>query len=100
MGNLLGLIKMAASEAADASGPVNISYGTIKGLSPLEVEVDQRFILSQEFLELTEATRELKVPHGEGYYIIRPALKEGDRVVLVRVQGGAKYIILDRVRGE
>jgi Protein of unknown function (DUF2577) len=98
MSSMLALIKQAATEAVAASNPVGIFYGTIKKAMPIEVEVDQRFILTQEFLELTEATEELKVPHGDGYYIIRRKLEEGDRVVLLRIQGGQKYVILDRVR--
>jgi len=94
----LGLIKQAAADAVDAASPVGIYYGTIKTASPLEVEVDQRFPLTAEFLELTESTKELKVPQGDGYYILRRKLEEGDRVILLRIQGGQKYIILDRVR--
>jgi hypothetical protein len=99
--SMLTLIKQAASDAVEASNPVGIFYGTIKSVDPLEVEVDQRFILTQEFLELTEATRELKVPLGTGEeYILRPKLQERDRVILIRIQGGQKYVILDRVRDE
>lgn len=97
---MLALIKQAASEAVEASNPVGIYYGTIKTAHPLEVEVDQRFILTAEFLELTESTKELKVPQGDGYYILRRKLQEGDRVILLRIQGGQKYIILDRERDE
>jgi len=95
---MLALIKKAAADAVEASNPVGIYYGVIKTASPLEVEVDQRFILTSEFLELTEATKELRIPQGTGEYILRRKLQEGDRVILVRIQGGQKYIILDRVR--
>ncbi|MGG1158912.1 DUF2577 domain-containing protein [Brevibacillus formosus] len=95
---MLELIKQAATDAVSASNPVGIFYGTIKTAEPLEVEVDQRFILKREFLELTESTKELKMPHGDGYYILRRKLEVGDRVVLLRIQGGQKYIILDQVR--
>ncbi|HZG16973.1 MAG TPA: DUF2577 domain-containing protein [Candidatus Bathyarchaeia archaeon] len=98
MNGMLNLIKKAAADAVEASSPVGVFYGTIKKASPLEVEVDQRFLLSEDFLELTDATKELKFQWGAEEYIIREKLKENDRVVLVRIQGGQKYIILDRVR--
>lgn len=94
MGSMLALIKQAAFEAVQASNPVNIFFGTIKSADPLEVDVDQRFILTQEFLILTDATRELRY----GDTILRPKLKKDDRVILMRVQGGQQYVILDKVR--
>ncbi|MEJ8548152.1 DUF2577 domain-containing protein [Brevibacillus borstelensis] len=98
---MLGLIKKAAMDATSASNPVGVFYGTILSAAPLNVEVDQRFVLTEEFLELTESTKELKVPvEGGGYYTLRRKLEQGDRVILLRVQGGTKYIILDRVRDE
>lgn len=99
MVSTIQLIKQAAKDAVDASNPVGIFYGTITSTAPLQVEVDQRFTLTEEFLELTKATKELKVPvDGGGYYTLRRKLEQGDRVILLRVQGGAKYIVLDRVR--
>ncbi|MGG1157464.1 DUF2577 domain-containing protein [Brevibacillus formosus] len=92
--SLLMLIKQAATEAVDASNPVGVFFGTIKSATPLEVDIDQRFVLTQEFLILTDATKELKY----GDYVFRPKLQAGDRVLLMRIQGGQKYVILDRVR--
>lgn len=94
MGSMLALIKQAAFEAVEASNPVGIFFGTIKSVTPLEVDIDQRFILTQEFLVLTDATKELR--YGDS--ILRPKLQAGDRVLLLRIQGGQKYVILDRVR--
>ena len=99
---MLQLIKQPAMEAVDASQPVAILYGTIKELAPFVVEVDQRFLLSEEFFIFTDATKELKVTIGINEYIIRPKLSIGDKLILLRTQGtsdkGVKYVILDRVR--
>lgn len=100
--SMLQLIKKAAIDAVEASQPVAILYGTITEIAPFEVEVDQRFLLTEEFFIFTEATKELKLTIGDNEYIIRPKLKIGDRLVLLRTQGnsdkGVKYVILDRVR--
>ncbi|MGG4449659.1 DUF2577 domain-containing protein [Brevibacillus porteri] len=92
--SLLMLIKQAATEAVDASNPVGVFFGTIKSTTPLEIDIDQRFVLTKEFIVLTEGTKELRY----GDTILRPALKTGDRVVLLRIQGGQQYIVLEKVR--
>jgi Protein of unknown function (DUF2577). len=94
---MLNAIKQAAMEALEASKPVAVMTGTVTKISPLEVNVDQRFTLDADFLVQTAATAELKVTIGGTEYIIRPGLQVGDRVVLLRVQGGQKYLILDKV---
>lgn len=100
--SMLQLIKKAAMDAVEASQPVAILYGTIKEITPFEVEVDQRFLLPEEFFIFTDATKELKLEIGDREYIIRPKLKIGDKLILLRTQGnsdkGVKYVILDRVR--
>ena len=100
--SMLQLIKKASMDAMEASQPVAIFYGTIKEVAPFQVEVDQRFLLTEEFFIFTEATKELKLEIGGQEYIIRPKLQIGDKLILLRTQGGidrgAKYVILDRVR--
>lgn len=87
MANLLQLIKQAAKDAVEASNPVQVHFGTVLSEEPLEVQVDQRFILP---------AAALVVPESLGRYEGR-GLTAGDRVLLIRVQGGEKYVILDRV---
>jgi hypothetical protein len=94
---MLEAIKKAAMDAVVASNLVAVMFGTVTKTNPLEVNVDQRFTLDADFLVQTAATAELKVTIGGTEYIIRPGLQVGDRVVLLRVQGGQKYLILDKV---
>jgi len=94
---MLEAIKKAAMDAVVASNPVAVMFGTVTKTNPLEVNVDQRFTLDADFLVQTAATTELKVTIGGTEYVMREGLQAGDRVVLLRVQGGQKYLILDRV---
>jgi len=94
---MLEAIKKAAMDAVVASNLVAVMFGTVTKTNPLKVNVDQRFTLDADFLVQTAATAELKVTIGGTEYIIRPGLQVGDRVVLLRVQGGQKYLILDKV---
>jgi len=94
---LMGAIKQASMGAMDASAPVAVRIGTVKSVSPLAVTVDQRLTLSSEFLLRTAATLPLKVMIGGTNYSVRDDLQAGDGVVLLRVQGGQQYVILDKV---
>lgn len=94
---LLQLIKRAAKEAVDASNPAAVLYGTVKMISPLSVAVEQRFTLTEAFLVVPETLTAYKLTIGAQEYIIRRGLEVGDKVVLLREQGGQQFIILDRV---
>ncbi|MFH5185717.1 DUF2577 domain-containing protein [Paenibacillus sp. TAB 01] len=109
---LLDLIKQAGVGAYDATNPVAILPGTVTNTNPLEVNVEQRFTLTEDFLlvpeSLTLLELDLKHSHstadgvtGESLttITIRRGLEVGDIVLLIRVQGGQQFIILDRMVG-
>lgn len=81
---LLDSIKQAAAGTIEDSNPVAIHFGTITQQNPLEVNVDQRLILSEDFFVLGEDVRQKN-------------LRTGDTLLLLRVQGGQSYVVLDRV---
>ncbi|MFD2117249.1 DUF2577 domain-containing protein [Paenibacillus yanchengensis] len=120
MTNLLSTIKQAAMDAVDASNPVSIVYGEVVQVEPLEIKVDQRFVLSAGFLIVPESLKklELKLAHTHEYsdtgingetkktteaakyeepIVIRTGLLARDKVIMLRLQGGQKYLLLDRV---
>ena len=83
MANLIQIIKQAAIEAVEASAPVKVMYGTVSGISPISVKLDQKFIVPDAFIVVTDT--------------VSGKLSKGDRVVILREQGGQRYIILDKV---
>lgn len=119
MMNLTNLIKTAAKQAVDASNPAHILFGEVTSIDPLEVNVDQRFNLTADFLVVPESlTRyEVDLSHSHSYQdnngsgdttrtsevalvepiVIRAGLQIGDKLILIRVQGGQKYVIFDKV---
>ncbi|MCB8816141.1 DUF2577 domain-containing protein [Desulfosporosinus shakirovi] len=115
MSSLLELIKTAGVDAVGASNPVNVMFGEVIGINPLSVKVDQRFTLTADFLLVPESLikYEIDLKHIHPYtdngsmrstsealgekIVIRPGLKAGDTVLLLRVQGGQKFVILDKV---
>jgi hypothetical protein len=108
---VLNAIKLAALSAMEAGNPVAVMFGEVTKTNPLEVNVDQRFTLDADFLIVPESLTRLEVDLRHAHIapggttddaltepvVIRQGLQAGDRVVLLRIQGGQKYLILDKV---
>ncbi|GFN35827.1 DUF2577 domain-containing protein [Tepidimicrobium xylanilyticum] len=115
---MIQIIKQAALEAVENSSPMGIAYGTVTSVSPLEINVEQRMnikgdmilltsnvIDSEVEIEVNDMTEEaLTSPYnhkheykGTKKHIHKKGLKVGEKVLLIRVQGGQKYIVLDRL---
>lgn len=92
-----------------AQNPVHILFGTVTKTNPLEVNVEQKFTLTEDFLVLTERLtpyEEKEHTHSSANgetappskpLIIRVGLKSGDKVLLLRMQGGQQFVVLDKV---
>ncbi|WP_342744260.1 DUF2577 domain-containing protein [Paenibacillus amylolyticus] len=113
---MIDLIKEIAIASVNAGDPTAIMYGSVIADSPLEINIDQRFTLDVDLLEVPESLThyEINLHHNHKYtddgsegttgfalpeepIVIRRGLEVGDRVILVRVQGGQKYVVLDRL---
>lgn len=94
-------MKQAGTKAVDASGPVTVCYGKVTNTSPLKILVDQKMTLGVAQLTLTRNVTDYDVNvHIDGVnrtMTIHNSLTKGDEVVLLRQQGGQKYIVIDRV---
>ena len=128
---LVRLVKRAAVEAVRADAPMAICYGSVTGTAPLKIQVDQKKILGEAQLILTDSVRDFSVilstiegegksqgPHytenesggsgddafashrhryqGRKKWRVHNALKVGEKVILLRCDGGQKYVVLDR----
>ena len=118
MPNPVEVVKRAAVEAVEAGKPVNILFGTVLSASPLKIQVDQKSIYTSKMLILT---RNVTVNHstedkgggsgaaayeahkhayvGKKTFKVHNALKAGEKVLLIRVQQGKKFVVIDRVKG-
>lgn len=120
----LRIIKQAALDAVSADKPVNICFGTVTNASPLQINVDQKMTLGEKQLILcrnvTDFKTKVKAGNIQSYYYtdseetvtetvghthavgeievtIENGLAVGDQVILIRQQGGQKFIVWDRV---
>lgn len=120
---LMKTIKRAAVEAVDASKPVQVCFGKVTSSSPLKILVEQKLPLGEGQLILTRNvtnfTTEVTVDwstnnksggsgesafasHAHGIsgrkkITVHNGLAVGDEVILLRQQGGQKYIVVDRI---
>lgn len=123
MTNLLDVIKQISKETMEASKPAGITFGTVVNISPLEIQIEQKLTLPEEFFKLTKAVTDhyvdISVNHvteqrsgggsyaefashdheysGRKKFLVHNGLQVGEEVILLQVQGGQRYIILDRV---
>lgn len=99
----LAAIKQAAVEAVEAGKPVKFVFGTVASTAPLAVYVDQKTTYPAAMLILTRNVTDYSVVEERNGYretvIVRNALQVGEEVLLARVPGGKRYIILDRMGG-
>ena len=125
-------IKTAAVQAVEATKPVEVVFGKVTSVSPLQINVEQKMTLGKAQLILsrnvTEHVIEMTVNHvtenhththvihdtytdggsaenhthnhaytGRKKFTVHNGLVVGDEVILIRQQGGQKYIVMDRI---
>lgn len=111
--NLLQTIKTAAVDAVNASNPVQILIGKVIAVEPLKVQINPKLTLEDSFLivpkifsdyEQTvefekeiEQDGEIVIVKQEKIVTVKNKLQNGEQIVLLKVQGGKKYLILERL---
>ncbi|WP_405761576.1 DUF2577 domain-containing protein [Anaerovibrio slackiae] len=120
---LVKAVKRAAVDAVMAQKPMAFCLGEVVSASPLKISVDQKMTLTAAQLILTNAVRDyvvyMTVDHstdstsggsgdssfashshkytGKKKYTVHLGLKKGEKVILLRCDGGQKFIVFDRV---
>lgn len=122
--NAVELVKQAAVEAVEATKPVQFLFGKVISVSPLKIQVSAKSIYTEKMLILTRNVTDFEVDmtvshitenraggsgdpafasHNHDYkgkkkFKVHNALILGDEVVLGRVQGGKRFVVLDRIK--
>jgi len=99
--NIVELIKQAAIEAVKESKPTSIVFGQVTSIDPLKISIDQKLILTSAQLILTNNVRdydlEMTVDSINKTFSVHNGLILGDEVIMIQVQGGQKFIVMERV---
>ena len=110
---IIPIIKQAAIDAVNASKPVNVLFGKVTSVSPLKVQIAPKLVLGAGNLivsdNLTKKSAKATVSgstggaEGHSHSVSIPvtvtfdnSLKKGDSVILLRLQGGDRYFIMDK----
>jgi len=122
--NPVEVVKRAAVEAVEAQKPVHLLFGQVISVSPLKIQVDQKSIYTEKMLVLTRNVTDFEVDmtvshitlnraggsgdpafasHNHDYkgkkkFKVHNALIKGDWVLLGRIQGGKRFVVIDRIK--
>ena len=120
---LVMLIKQAAVEAVNAKDPMSLKIGEVVSVSPLKISINQKITIPASQLFLTNAVHDYTVYEtvdhttesasggsgeaafashshiykGKKKFTVHLGLKTGEMVILLRCDGGQKFIVLDRL---
>lgn len=111
--SIVDMIKTMANNSAQLQNPVNVLFGTITSVDPIEIEIHEKLKLTKDFIVMTERVTkyEIDLKHNHDAtpsevttkdalvkkIVIREGLKKGDGVVMLRAQGGQQYVVIDKV---
>lgn len=108
---MLEAVKLLAYDVLQQENLADVCYGTVTAEKPLKIMLEQKLELTEPFLILSRNV----VKHYETFQmrkkntnetwthyeiIAERQLKIGERVILIKMTGGQRYVVLDRVGEE
>lgn len=78
------LIKKIAKEERESSRLCDYIVGTIASINPITIKISDAMELPSDFLLATQTVKNYD-------------LQSGDKVLMIRKQGGQQYVIIDKV---
>lgn len=125
MANMMELIKMIALDAYDASKPSQMVVGQVTSTTPLKIKVSDKLTLTGdnvlvpesftdhfEYMDLGIKLEDIEITSMDPLVVINPitidltgkkkikvynALRQGEKVLLLRNPGGQIFYLIDRV---
>ncbi len=101
MEELFREIQIIADNTTDAKQATEICFGPVRAIDPVEIYVEQRLTLFEPQLIFTSNVAEYMVTMtnsvGSDEYLVQNTLEVDDNVLLLRVQGGQKYVVLSKL---
>ena len=81
MTGMIEIIKQVAVNAVEARKPAALLFGTVSSMAPLKIRLSQQEEYPKKFFLALDPM---------------PTFEEGDRLVLLRLQGGQQFLILGK----
>lgn len=123
MRQLVSTLQKLVAQTNNAMKPTDYCLGVVETVAPLAIRIDQKDILTEEFLILTDLVRDFSVDitvshttenraggggdaefasHNHDYtgrkkIIVHNGLSVGESVILIQQAGGQEFIVLSRL---
>ncbi len=108
---MLEAVKLLAYDVLQQENLTDICYGTVTETEPLKIVLEQKLELTESFLVLSQnvtkhtinySMRRKDSDENWAHYemIVEKQLKKGERVILIKMTGGQRYVVIDRVGEE
>lgn len=120
---LVSTLQKLVAQTNNAMKPTDYCLGVVETVAPLSIRIDQKDILTEEFLILTDLVRDFSVDitvshttenraggggdaefasHNHDYMgrkkiIVHNSLSVGESVILIQQAGGQEFIVLSRL---
>lgn len=120
---LVSSLQKLVAQTNNAMKPTDYCLGVVETVAPLSIRIDQKDILTEEFLILTDLVRDFSVDitvshttenraggggdaefasHNHDYtgrkkIIVHNGLSVGESVILIQQAGGQEFIVLSRL---
>ncbi len=120
---LVSTLQKLVAQTNNAMKPTDYCLGVVETVAPLSIRIDQKDILTEEFLILTDLVRDFSVDitvshttenraggggdaefasHNHDYtgrkkIIVHNGLSVGESVILIQQAGGQEFIVLSRL---
>lgn len=120
---LVSTLQKLVAQTNNAMKPTDYCLGVVETVAPLSIRIDQKDILTEEFLILTDLVRDFSVDitvshttenraggggdaefasHNHDYtgrkkIIVHNSLSVGESVILIQQAGGQEFIVLSRL---
>ncbi len=92
-------IRKVAIETIDNRQPVEIILGLVVRDTPLTIQLTDNFTLSAAAIVVPEylTDHEIKLGNDDNVVMYKNRLRNGDKVIICKMQGGKRFLVLDRV---
>ena len=87
LSELLEIVKQTALDAVSASKPTQIVFGKVIKIAPFKIKISQSLELTKEYFVISNTVSELMKNNK---------LKAGDSLIMIQMQGGQKFVLLDK----
>jgi len=108
---MLEAVKLLAYDVLQQENLTDICYGTVTETEPLKIVLEQKLELTESFLVLSQNVTKHTINYSmrrkdsdenwvQYEMIVEKQLKKGERVILIKMTGGQRYVVIDRVGKE